>query len=118
MCEQLDGKERYFDDRVMAVTVIVVCSRVLVPSLEDIDEEVDCPATVVAVVVVEVVGTFTDEYCSSGSQFSGLIMLGGGDFADWTSPSDVVVVENGRAILDEYKIFRFEDVFADAVELL
>ena len=117
MCEQLDGKERYFDDRVMAVTVIVVYSRVLFPSLEDIDEEVHCPATVVAV-VVEVVGTCTNEYCSSGSQFSGLIMLGGGDFADWTSPSDVVVVENGRAILDEYKIFRFEDVFADAAELL
>lgn len=118
MCERLDGKERYFDDRVMAVTVIVLYSRVLVPSLEDIDEEVDCPATAVA--VVEVVGTtFTNEYCSSGSQFSGLIMHGGGDFfADWTSPSDVVV-ENGRAILDEYKIFRFEeDVFADAVELL
>jgi hypothetical protein len=116
VCEQLDGKERYFDDRVMAVTVIVVYSRVLFPSLEDIDEEVDCPATVAA--VVEVVGTCTNEYCSSGSQFSGLIMLGGGDFADWTSPSDVVVVENGRAILDEYKIFRFEDVFADAAELL
>ena len=118
MCEQLDGKDRYFDDRLMAVTVIVLYSRVLDPSLEDIDDELDF-STVDT--VAEVLRTLTNEYCSYGSQLSTLdcavsTMLGGGDLVDWTPTSDVV--ENGRVILDVYKLFRVDDAFDNAVKLL
>jgi hypothetical protein len=105
----------------MAVTVIVLYSRILDPSLEDIDDELDCCPTAVVAVVVEVGRTLINEYCSYGSQLSTLdcavsTMLGGGDLVGWTPTSDVV--ENGRVILDVYKLFRVDDAFDNAVELL